>query len=220
MEFRCLLARLGYQLIKDDTEKLMSLFQIPKVHSKKIDMNFHVLFGLEGMGHINCYHPDRLQEILENIGRKELAKYITDYKESVVYKESMADKDKDKPPLVHKEVVEDEEEKIHSDILKELLPGVNEPTDPRTKRLWDMFAVALTRTKQLKMHIKSLSSELAITRQEEEMMMAQQYIHLLQQYIHLLYKTFETTAVAVFRVNIAGMKLATTGLIEQTVPNH
>lgn len=71
-EFRYLLVRLGRQLNRADCEGLMYVHKIPKERDKE-DVGLHTLSKMEAMGYFEPLRPDKLQEILSKIGRKDLA---------------------------------------------------------------------------------------------------------------------------------------------------
>lgn len=98
VEFHCLLARLGNQLTRADVQELSHHFEVLRLDSS--DESFHALFSLEATGHISCYSPDKLLDALSDIGQEDLAKDITEYKESIVYHKAMAEvKVESKPRL-------------------------------------------------------------------------------------------------------------------------
>ena len=71
-EFRYLLVRLGNQLHQKECEGLKYVHKIPD-EREKADVGLHILSSMEGMGFFEPLKPEKLQEILSKIGRKDLA---------------------------------------------------------------------------------------------------------------------------------------------------
>ncbi len=71
-EFRYLLVRLGRQLHRADCEGLMYVHKIPS-EGDKADVGLHILSRMEAEGYFEPLHPEKLQDILSKIGRKDLA---------------------------------------------------------------------------------------------------------------------------------------------------
>ena len=87
-EFRYLLVRLARQLHHEDCECLMFLHQITR-SPDMANQGLYILSRLEAEGHFDPYTPEKLQEILSNTNRKDLAQEIEKYKDSSAYKKAV-----------------------------------------------------------------------------------------------------------------------------------
>lgn len=141
-EFRYLLVRLGRQLHPHDCEGLIYVHNIPDVPSTKKDLGLHVLSSLEAEGSFDPLCPDKLQEILSKIGRKDLAQDIKDYKQSAAFKKATKLENDSKKRNKDSKVSVLEATKLVSG-------GANLTVDPKERSWSDLFAKALTQTAQL-----------------------------------------------------------------------
>ena len=71
-EFRYLLVRLGRKLHRQDCEGLMFVHNVSDM-GDKVDVGLHILSRMESMGYFEPLQPEKLQEVLGKIGRKDLA---------------------------------------------------------------------------------------------------------------------------------------------------
>ena len=145
-EFRYLLVRLGRQLQSHDCEGLIYVHGIPDVPSTKKDLGLHVLSSLEAMGSFDPLSPDKLQEILSKIGRKDLAQDIKDYKQSAAFKKATKLENDSKRRNKDSKVSALDERWVAT----KLIAGGADNTANQEERSWsDLFAMALTQTAQL-----------------------------------------------------------------------
>ena len=71
-EFRYLLVRIGPHLNRSDCEGLMFVHKI-RNDEDKADKGLDILSKMEAKGHFDPLHPERLQEVLSKIGRRDFA---------------------------------------------------------------------------------------------------------------------------------------------------
>lgn len=163
-EFRYLLVRLAKQLHKEDCEGLMFVHKIAKSPAVA-DIGLYALSKLEAEGYFDPFSPEKLQEILSKIGRRDLANDIKEYKQSSVFKKATkleAEREKESKRKWEKENKtkskkkgKDGKDSSMSRALEErcaaahLLLGVETASTHEEKRWRDMFAMALTHTAQL-----------------------------------------------------------------------
>lgn len=153
-DFRYLLVRLSRQLHSEDTEGLMFVHKIARPTSAA-NMGLYVLSKLEAEGHFDPFSPEKLQDILSKIERKDLAHDIKEYRQSGTFKKAMKleagrekelkrrdSKQKRKKGKDRGEGTEERQVAAH------LLSGAELAT--QEERKWrDMFALALTHAAQL-----------------------------------------------------------------------
>ena len=88
-EFRYLLVRVGKKLKQEDCEAIIFVHKIPESsNSSASDLGLHLLSTLEAEDYFDPLHPDKLQELLGKIGRKDLAQDIKDYKQTSTFKKA------------------------------------------------------------------------------------------------------------------------------------
>lgn len=148
-EFRYLLFRLGRQLHPHDCEGLTFVHKIPDVHGTKSDIGLHVLSSLEDMGCFDPTSPDKLQETLNKIGRKDLANDIEEYKQSAEFKKAVKLEDSKRKSKRGKDY---EKRGVFAKrcVAAKLLTGAENCANEEEGRRWrDMFSMALNQTAQL-----------------------------------------------------------------------
>lgn len=149
-EFRYLLVRLGRQLHSHDCEGLIFVHKIPDLPSKKCDVGLHTLSSLEAMGFFDPFSPEKLQDILSKIGRKDLANEVKEYKESAVFKKARKlgtewEKERGKKGKDGERGNAFDERRVAA----KLLSGAEYAASQEERQWRDMFAMALTQTAQL-----------------------------------------------------------------------
>lgn len=155
-EFRYLLVRLGRQLHSHDSEGLIFVHKIQDDPGTKCDVGLHVLSSLEDMGWFDPLSPDKLQDILSKIGRKDLANDIKEYKQSAEFKkatklESEREKDNKRKYKNVKRGKDCERGDAFDErcVAAKLLTGAEDSTNQEERRWRDLFTMALTHTAQL-----------------------------------------------------------------------
>lgn len=142
-EFRYLLVRLGRQLHSHDCEGLIFVHKIPDPPGGKCDVGLHALSSLESMGFFDPFSPEKLQEILSKIGRKDLSDDVREYQQSALFKkavklEKKRDKDGERGNAFDERRV-----------AAKLLSGAENAVYQEERRWGDMFAMALAQMVQL-----------------------------------------------------------------------
>lgn len=161
-EFRYLLVRLGRQLHSHDCNGLIFVHKIPKPLDDKCDVGLHVLSSLEAMGFFDALSPDKLQDVLNKISRKDLAQDIKEYKQSALFKKAMkleSEREKENKKRLKKMKKDGSSDgsgegkrDMSADgrqVAVKLLSGVENASSQEERQWRDMFAMALMQTAQL-----------------------------------------------------------------------
>ena len=88
IDFHYLLVRLARQLHRRDYEGLAFVHQIPEPPEAVSDIGLYALKQLQAEGKFDFLSPDKLQEILRLIGRKDMSHDIKEYKHSRAFKKA------------------------------------------------------------------------------------------------------------------------------------
>lgn len=151
VEFHCLLVKLGKELVRTDVQELLHLFRLPGFKYYNFDSSFRTLFSLEALGHIDHFSPDKLQEALSNIGRRDLVQDVMEYKQSAVYKNTMEKEQSEKRLAANLR----SQRKTSIVAVKELgtatkpIPMAENIITKKERRWRYMFTAALTHTEQI-----------------------------------------------------------------------
>ena len=158
-EFRYLLVRLARQLHHENCEDLIYVHKIAK-SPDAANQGLYVLSRLEAEGHFDPYTPEKLQEILSKISRKDLAHDIKEYKHSSAYKKAVKleqEREKEQKRKAKKKGGKDEGHGEASEEREEAARLLSHTAKSQEERQWmDMFAMALTHTAQLVEQMKLL----------------------------------------------------------------
>jgi len=84
--FRYMLVNIGSKLSQSNRQGLRFVHHLPEPTPDQ-DTGLQVLDKMRSGGFFDCTGPEKLQEILGKIGRKDLTSYIKEYKKSTAFKE-------------------------------------------------------------------------------------------------------------------------------------
>lgn len=152
-EFRYTLLMIGTKLSSTDCHGLRFVHDMAETSGEKGVPGLDILKGLISSGHFDALNPDKLQEILTKIGRKDLANLVKEYKKSNIYKQAQK-------KVMEKEAEEKRQRKkkikagrgegsSERHTAAELLRKVPRSIAPEERRCRDMFSIALTHIAQL-----------------------------------------------------------------------
>ncbi len=173
-EFRYLLVRISKRLRHEDCEGIKYVHELPEPPSTTADLGLYVLSQLEAEGFYDPLNPEKLQEILSKIGRKDLAHDIKDYKQTNIYKRAVKlenEREKEVKKKFKKMGKESNKrgEAVHErHVAAKLLSGVDTSTT-QTERKWrDMFSIALTQTAQLVDQTEQLRKTIKLAMEQKD----------------------------------------------------
>lgn len=180
-KFRYLLVRIGKNLCREDCENIKFVYKLQDPPQYIANVGLFFLSKLEAEGEFDSMNPEKLQEILENIERKDFAPYIREYKQGSAYRralkleqerkrEEKRQAKKNKKGGINNKGSKKKEEGVGEERVAaaKLLMGVEHAATEEERRWRDLFAMALTQTAQLVEQTEILRKALATNRDQED----------------------------------------------------